>query len=415
MINAKKISLLAMCGLLVLGLSTSPVQAQQATRTYTYTGAQVPIPYDGADLVVFGGIYVSRTWTISKVTVNVDVDYPRPGDLNLFLFSPQGTRTKLLEKNCESKGTLINITFDDAAASKYADFCPVEQGGSFRGNEPLSNFNGQNSFGTWILATENNGSDDFVGWFRGYSITITGTAITSTKPIFAAEGVRNAGSLLTGPVAPGAALVLAGANLGPATGVAAPSGSLPNTLSGVSVAFDGSPAAIRVASASGLLIVAPFSLQPGTKTAITVTNAGIVSDPVTLDVSGVAPAILTQNASGTGVAKAVNQDGSINSSTNPAAKGSHFAFYATGLGTVTPTLMTGQAPPSSPLSTTNSSTTAVVGGIGAPVTFSGAAPTYPGVYQVNAQIPATAATGSNVLQIYSSGVPSQSGVVIYVK
>jgi len=415
MMNAKKMSLLAACGLLVLGLSPSPVQAQQATYTYTYTGAQIPIPRDGADLSVLAGIFVSRFSTISKVTVNVDIDYPQPGDLNLFLFSPQGTRTKLLEKNCGSKGTLINITFDDAAASKYSDFCPVEQAGSFRGNEPVSNWNGQSSFGTWVLATENNGSNDFVGWFRSYSITITGTVSTTTKPTFTAESVRNAGSLLTGPVAPGEALVLTGTNLGPVAGVAAPTGSLPNTLAGVSVTFDSSPAAIRVASASGLLIVAPFSLQPGTKTAIRVTSAGVVSDPVTMDVFGTAPAIVTQNASGTGVAKAVNQDGSMNSAQNPAAKGSYVALYATGLGTVTPTLVAGQAPPSSPLSTTTSSTTVVVGGVVASVAFSGAAPSYPGVYQVNAQIPTTAAVGSNVIQIYSNGLPSQSGVFIYVR
>jgi uncharacterized protein (TIGR03437 family) len=134
-----------------------------------------------------------------------------------------------------------------------------------------------------------------------------------------------------------------------------------------------------------------------------------------MDVSSVAPAIVTQNASGTGVAKAVNQDGSINSSQNPAAKGTYVAFYATGLGTVNPPLVAGQAPPSSPLSTTTSSPTVVVGGVMASVAFSGAAPSFPGVYQVNAQIPATAAVGSNSIQIYSNGVPSQSGVFIYVK
>ena len=56
--------------------------------------------------------------------------------------------------------------------SKYCDFCPAEPGnGPFRRNEPLSNFNNENSLGTWTLAVENNGSDSRSGSVVGFSIT----------------------------------------------------------------------------------------------------------------------------------------------------------------------------------------------------------------------------------------------------
>jgi len=412
MINLKKVSMLAGCGLLLLG--SSFVEAQQVTYTYSYTGPELPIPRNSADLIVLAGIFVPRTIVVTKVTVNIDIDYPQPGDLNVYFYSPQGTRTKLLERNCGNRGALSNITFDDSAQSKYSDYCPVEQGGTFRGNEPLSNSNGQNGFGTWTLTTENNGSDNYIGWFREYSITITGTPII-VKPTFTAEGVRNAASLSNGSVAPGEALFITGAGLGPVPGVSAPSGDLPTSLGGVSVTFDSTPAAISIASLSGLAVQAPYSLQPGATTAIRVTSQGVTSDPVNVSVVGSAPGIFTQNVAGLGAGKIVNQDGSTNSAQNPAAKGSFVAIYAGGLGAIAPALTTGQAPPSSPLSMTTASPVVVVGGAVAAVTFSGAAPGYPGIYQVNVQIPVGAATGANFLDLYQSGQPSQFGVVIYVK
>jgi uncharacterized protein (TIGR03437 family) len=391
----------------------SPLLMAQ-TFTYSYNGPAYQIPRDDADLVALTTIYVPRSVTVTKVTVTVDIEYPRPGDLNLYFFSPQGTRTKLLERNCESRGTLRNTTFDDGAQSKYSAFCPVESGGAFRGEEPLSNVNGQNSFGNWVLATENNGSDDVTGWVRGFSITITGTS-SGNKPVTRAEGVLNSASFRTGAIAPLESLTIIGGALGPLTPVTAPAGALPTTLGGVSVSFDNLAAGIFSVSDSFLRVQAPDSLVPGAQTSMRITNQGIASDPVMLTVAAASPGLYTQNILGLGTVKAVNQNGAVNSAQNPAAKGSYIALYANGLGAVVPSLTTGQVPPSSPLSATTSVVTAIISGAAAPVVFSGAAPPYPGVYQANVQIPTTALTGANSLFLYSNGLPSQAGVVIFVQ
>jgi len=61
----------------------------------------------------------------------------------------------------------------------YADFCPSEPGrGPFRGNEPLRNSSGENAFGYWRLGVENNGSGS-TGVVNGFSLTITGTVLSS--------------------------------------------------------------------------------------------------------------------------------------------------------------------------------------------------------------------------------------------
>ena len=102
--------------------------AQTQTYTYSYSGVPLPVYPDDWDTVAVATILVPRSITITKVTVGVQVQFNNVADLNVYVLSPKGTRTKLLERNCSS---LVNVdtTFDDSAQSKYADFCPAEAGG----------------------------------------------------------------------------------------------------------------------------------------------------------------------------------------------------------------------------------------------------------------------------------------------
>jgi subtilisin-like proprotein convertase family protein len=127
-----------------------PAQTTQ-TLTYSYNGQPLPIFRDDANIVTLAYISVPRSIRIQDVNATLDIDYPRVGDLNVFLYSPEGTRTILLERNCSS-ASLRRTTFDDSAANRYSDVCPISAGGSFRGNEPLANSNGQSAAGVWTLA-----------------------------------------------------------------------------------------------------------------------------------------------------------------------------------------------------------------------------------------------------------------------
>jgi uncharacterized protein (TIGR03437 family) len=402
---------------LAMAASVVPIDAQAQTFTYTYSynGPPLPILRDSANVISVANTFVPRAILISKVTINVEIEYPRPGDINLFMYSAIATRTKLVERNCGSQGTLVNITFDDAAPSRYSETCPVVQGGSYRGNEPLSNFNNQVALGVWTLAVENNGSDDFIGYLRGYTIVFTGTALVN-KPTTVPQAVFNAAGFQSEVVAPGEMINIAGVNLGPSPAVTAPAGNLPSSLGGVQVTFDGTPAAISYASSAVLTVQAPFSLAPGNKTNMRVTYQNMSSDSVSLDVLNVVPGIYTESANGKGLVTAVNQDGSMNSLSRPAPKGSLITIYAAGLGTVTPALATGQVPPSSAPSATTAPVSALVDGYAANVPFAGAAPGFPGLYQVNVQIPAIAGSGARPLTIYAGGgAASQNFVTIFVQ
>jgi uncharacterized protein (TIGR03437 family) len=394
-------------------LLPAAAQAQSVTYTYAYNGASLPIFRDSADIISIANVFVPRAIRVTKVTANVEIDYPRPGDLNIFMYSPIYTRAKLLERNCGGSGSVANVTFDDAAPSRYSDACPTAPG-SYRGNEPLSNFNDQVALGTWSLAVENNGSDDFIGYLRGFTIVITGVPVT-TRPITGPNAVFNAAGYQSRSVAPGEMIYIQGFNLGPSPAMVAPAGDLPTSLGGVQVTFDGTPAAISYVSQYVLMVQVPFNLQPGAVTSMRVTYQAFTSDPVTLDVLSVVPGIYTQSADGKGAVTAVNPDGTINSLTRPAPKGTYVVIYADGLGTVTPALATGQMPPASPLSKTNITVTAVLDGFSAPVTFAGAAPGYPGLYQINLQIPSVVGSGARSLTLFAGGAPSQTGTTIFVQ
>ena len=390
-----------------------PASAQQGvTYTYNYDGPELQIYHDSANIVSVAPILVSRAIRVTKVTVNIEIDYPRSGDLNVFVYSPNLTRTKLIEKNCNTQATVANITFDDAAP-RYSDVCPASAG-TYSGNEPLANFNDQIAFGTWSLAVENNGSDSYIGYLRGFSLTVTGVPVTN-RPVTAASAVVNEASLDAGHVTPGELVNILGANLGPTSAVFAPAGDLPTSLGGVQVTFGGTPAAISYASASVLKVLVPVSLTPGTRTDMHTSYQNTTSDVVSVEVLNAAPGVYTQSANGMGPLMVVNPDKSLNSPDHPAPKGQIVVFYATGLGAKTPSLATGQSPPMSPLSYTDFPVTAYVDGLPAEVIFAGSAPGYPGVDQVNLRIPPGAGSGARPIIVIAAGASSQSGVTIHLQ
>jgi uncharacterized protein (TIGR03437 family) len=406
--------------LVILAILAPLAFAQTQTITYTYSGLPLPIYPDDWNVIAIGSIDVNQSIVITKVTVSVQVQYSGVGDLNLYFYSPKGTRTKLLERNCGSLQN-INTTFDDAAGTKFSDFCPAEAGrGPFRGNEPLSNSNGQNAFGRWRLAVENNGSGN-TGTLTGFSITITGPA-AGGPPVIGPRTIVSLSSLMNGSVAPGDYVAILGAGVGPTPSIRADATKpLPTTLGASSATFDGTAAPMFFASNNFLAVHAPFTLSPGATTQIQVVNTSGTSTAVPLTVVAAKPGVLTYESDGRGQARAINQDGSLNgdpsliSSEKPAPAGSFIAVYATGLGAVNPPIVAGTPPPIDILSTTVATVTANIGGQDAAVLWAGAAPTQTGVYQVNIVVPATARSGANRLVLTAAGNSSQPDVTIQVQ
>ncbi len=127
----------------------------------------------------------------------------------------------------------------------------------------------------------------------------------------------------------------------------------------------------------------------------------------TLPVQTSAPGLFLQQQ---GNAAVVNQNGTVNTSSQPAAPGSVISAYLTGLGPVNPPAATGAAAPSSPLSTVTATVTATIGSVPATVQFAGLAPGFAGLYQLNILVPPMQA-GQYSLQISVGGAVSNAAPV----
>jgi uncharacterized protein (TIGR03437 family) len=232
--------------------------------------------------------------------------------------------------------------------------------------------------------------------------------------------VANAYSFNTGAVAPGEMVALYGNGLGPAQGVQ-PS-AYPNQAAGVQVTFDGVPGPLQWVQDSQINAAVPFSVA-GPATQICVTYNGANPNCLTWPVAAAAPGVLTWDGTN---AFAVNQDGTLNSSSNPAPQDSIVSVFATGLGPMDAPLPDGSLVPISPWPVNTYPAT-----LGVPsrsgfvelifsetVEYAGPAPTQiAGTSQINFKASYMPTTGLNCLYLEvnaPSGTILSNGFRIYV-
>ena len=241
--------------------------------------------------------------------------------------------------------------------------------------------------------------------------------VGTPRPFVSGDRIYNAASERSTAVAPGTIVTIYGANLGPGGGVQLTlneSGRVSTLLAGTRVLFDGEAAPMVYTSSFQVSAVVPFSVATRQTTKVQVEYLGVVSDPVTVDVSETAPAIFTMDASGTGQGAILNADGSVNSRDNPAEPGSIVALWATGGGQTIPLSVDGEVTaevkvPVLPVRVT-------VDGANADVLFNGAAPgMVAGALQVNLRVPAGARSGALPVVLSVGGTASPAGVTLAVK
>jgi uncharacterized protein (TIGR03437 family) len=177
-------------------------------------------------------------------------------------------------------------------------------------------------------------------------------------------------------------------------------------LSGSSVYINGTPAYLTYAQDGQINALAPFAVSGLQNTTIQVEFNGVKGNTVTVPVVASSPGIFTQSY-GPGQAWIANQDGTFNSSSNPAPRGTYVAFWVTGQGLVNTTLADGTQPSGPPYPTPMLPVSVALGGIPVPaanLAFDGLI--YCGEVQVNILIPANAPTGGAVPLVVAIGTAS---------
>jgi uncharacterized protein (TIGR03437 family) len=212
--------------------------------------------------------------------------------------------------------------------------------------------------------------------------SLTPLAVTSETPPTVTITVVNAASLAAGPIAPGEIITVFGSGF---------------SATQTQLLFDGTAATLFYTSGTQINALAPATLSANSISRMSVVVNGTTLAESPTPVASAAPGIFT-TASGTGQAAAINYpEGSMNSASNPAPRGTIVSFYATGQGTSSGTV------------------TLTVGGYQAQLLYAGPAPGFPGLMQINAQIPGGfLAPGIQPVVLSIGGAASQAGVTIAI-
>jgi uncharacterized protein (TIGR03437 family) len=220
--------------------------------------------------------------------------------------------------------------------------------------------------------------------------------------------IANAGSYQASAIAPGEIVVIMGSSIGPPQLVPLhiENGRLATSLDNTRVLFNGIAAPIIYASEKQTSAIVPATVASASAVEVQVEYRGARSNVVTLPVVEVRPGMFTADGSGLGQVAALNEDGSVNSPANPAARGSVISLFLTGAGLTVPqpgdSEIIGSVPPRLnaagidvllSLETPYDGADAVL----ADLLYAGAVPgSVQGLVQLNARIPQSAAVGGAV-------------------
>ncbi|MBC7964864.1 MAG: proprotein convertase P-domain-containing protein, partial [Fuerstia sp.] len=152
-----------------------------------------PATYDITDN---GRIYVpivvtSQVSRIVDLDVAVNFQHAHPGDLDVFLISPRGTRVELFTDLLTNGNRLTGTIFDDQANESILQAAEPYTG-RFMPEGALSKFGAESPAGTWLLeVTDDNTSD--IGKLLGWSIMMNTQGLAPATVLLETSRVDKAG------------------------------------------------------------------------------------------------------------------------------------------------------------------------------------------------------------------------------
>jgi uncharacterized protein (TIGR03437 family) len=173
----------------------------------------------------------------------------------------------------------------------------------------------------------------------------TAAPVAGSAPRIFPGCVVNAASYVGGGVAPGEIVTLFGSAMGPAelvTSRQTEDRKLATTLAETRVLFNGVPSPLLYVSDKQVSAIVPYAVAGRSSVDVQVEYRGVRSEAVTVPVVPSRPGIFTMDGTGQGQGAILNEDGSLNSASNPAPRGSVISIFATGGGEAAPGIVEGQ-------------------------------------------------------------------------
>jgi minor extracellular serine protease Vpr len=237
-------------------------------------------------------------------------------------------------------------------------------------------------------------------------------AITAARIVDAAVGQ----SLL----APGSYIAIYGENLVDPAELINPDGDpattliLPLVIDGTTVSFDVPSAGISVpgyltfVSPGQINVQVPWELQGQSSVKIKVTvDETLFGNVETVSLASYAPEFFEIS----GAVAALDKNYHLIQTSNPVAGGQLAQLFANGLGPVSNQPADGNPASSSPLSKTTDTPVVMIGGHQAVVSFSGLAPGFPGLYQIDVTVPTGLSAGNQPITVAIGGKTSEAATI----
>ncbi len=138
----------------------------------------------------------------------------------------------------------------------------------------------------------------------------------AAPPALRIDAIQNAASMLDGPLSGGETILIRGAGFG----------------SDAQLMIGGAVVPALSMSATQITAVVPSGLPAAVQ--VQVESGGATSNQVLVPVGAASPGIFSADGTGTGPGYILNQDGTLNSPSNPASQGDRITIYVTGVGPV---------------------------------------------------------------------------------
>jgi trimeric autotransporter adhesin len=243
----------------------------------------------------------------------------------------------------------------------------------------------------------------------GVTLSVAGGSVST--PVVAA--VVNGASFLQGGIVPGELATIFGTNLTSADGInPATAIPLPTTILKASALINGSLVPLfavdNVNGQQQFNFQVPWDVDPTAPAAIAVSNDGVTGAPISAPVLAAQPGIFAYQVGGNTFGAILNTSFQLTDAAHPVHGGDIIIIYCTGLGAVVSPPANGAAGNGQ---VTVNTPTLTIGGANSPVKFSGLAPGFVGLYQINAEVPLGLAGGNQPVVLKMLGVSSNSVLV----
>jgi uncharacterized protein (TIGR03437 family) len=273
-----------------------------------------------------------------------------------------------------------------------------------------------------IYLAGNTSSSDFPGIVGASNLDFVAKILINDPNHFngpcLAYAIQNGATFVEGSVVGGEVITLRGTGIGPQTAASekiGPDGKVSTELAGVQVFFDDIPAPLLYVQSQQINAVVPWEVV-GLNTAVNNStqvqvkyngaSSNVSSNVSSIPISLAAPGIFLTDYS-TRQAAVLNADGTPNSPSHPAKRGSEVAFFGTGGGDTNPSAVTGGIWPTSPLGHLMQPVTVQIGGADAEVLYAGSAPgMVSGIFQINVRVPDSVSGSWNQIVVTVAGTSS---------